>query len=586
MRRTLPALLLTGCAVLALAAPAAAQEAPVDAPPPEQEAPEPPIPAVWAPVPVDAAGQSAYGLYLSGLLASLRGGYAEGAELLSESQRLVPEQPRVGVDAVRAGLKAGDLDAIVRMSPAIRNDPGFAEVRRLTEAVEAVRRGDAAVGLATLQADGFTDAFGLTRRFLLAPVAAAAGDWDTALAPVVLAPGDPGSMVRLHQRAQLLEIRRRYAEAEADHRTLLAVPVATQLFGADYAAFLKRRGREAEALAYYESVLASVAPDGPPPTAQARELADARPPAAPTPVQLAAEALRFAAIFLGADPDARPLVLAHLRMAENLHLDGETALFLGQTLVADGQEAEARAVFARVGADSPLRHANAQLEIGASFAREDRKTDALAAFQRARAAAPGQPQILRVLAAQLIDLDRHEEALAIIDDPSSGAARRLPDVREVRALALQKLGRIEEAEAELWAALQAAPEDASLLNTLGYMWVDTGRRVDQGAEMLVRAYAAAPDNGSIQDSLGWAQFRQGQFERAVETLEGAVGKLPANAVIVDHLGDAYWRVGRRREAEWQWSRVLTLDPEAGHRAEVERKLAHGLAPPPVSASQP
>ncbi|MBU4135188.1 MAG: tetratricopeptide repeat protein, partial [Alphaproteobacteria bacterium] len=144
----------------------------------------------------------------------------------------------------------------------------------------------------------------------------------------------------------------------------------------------------------------------------------------------------------------------------------------------------------------------------------------------------------------------------------------------------------DEAENELWAALTAAPNEPAILNHLGYMWVDTGRRVEQGAEMLARAHAAEPENGNIQDSLGWAQFRQGQYDIAVETLEGAVSKEPANAEIVDHLGDAYWQVGRRREAEWQWSRVLTLDPDAERRAEVEQKLAKGLSvEPPVSAGQ-
>ena len=38
-------------------------------------------------------------------------------------------------------------------------------------------------------------------------------------------------------------------------------------------------------------------------------------------------------------------------------------------------------------------------------------------------------------------------------------------------------------------------------------------------------------------------------------------------MINDHLGDAYWRVGRRREAEWMWKRVLVLDPDAERRAE-------------------
>jgi cytochrome c-type biogenesis protein CcmH/NrfG len=71
----------------------------------------------------------------------------------------------------------------------------------------------------------------------------------------------------------------------------------------------------------------------------------------------------------------------------------------------------------------------------------------------------------------------------------------------------------------------------------------------------------------------------------VDTLEEAVSKEPANPEINDHLGDAYWQVGRQREAGFQWERVLTLDPDAAQRAEVERKLSEGLAPAvPVSGT--
>jgi len=419
MRLSRLSLLLTACALTALAAPAAAQDAPiivdpsltqppVTIPVPRDDALEPaeilppllvpaqpaaaapaepvapPIPAVWAPVPVDAAGQSAYGLYLSGLLASLRGDYAEGSDLLARSQSLVPEQPRVGFDAFRASLMAGDLDAIVQTSPGIQHEPELVDAGRLAGVVEAVQRGDARSGLAILESGDFDEAFAMAARFLRAPVAAAANDWDAALRPVSLAPSDPATLILLHQHARLLESRRRYAEVDAAFLALLEVPIATQLFARDYADFLKRRGRDAEALAYYQRVLDAVSPDGVDTSAEARNLVRIRPPAAPTPTELAAQGLRFAASFLGSNPDARSQVVVYLRMAENLHPDDEIALQLGQTLAAGTQQAEARVAFARVGPENPVRYAEAQVGMGFSYAREDRPAEALAAFQRAR----------------------------------------------------------------------------------------------------------------------------------------------------------------------------------------------------------
>jgi Flp pilus assembly protein TadD len=174
----------------------------------------------------------------------------------------------------------------------------------------------------------------------------------------------------------------------------------------------------------------------------------------------------------------------------------------------------------------------------------------------------------------------------VLNRPTVNTADQSAELRYDRGRTLEQLGRIEEAEAELWTALQMAPDNPVFLNHLGYLWVDSGRRVEQGAEMIARAFAADPRNANVQDSLGWAQYRRGQYETAVETLEQAVARQPANAEINDHLGDAYWQVGRHREAGWQWNRVLTLQPEPERRAEVEQKLAAGLSGPSLPGGQP
>jgi Flp pilus assembly protein TadD len=80
------------------------------------------------------------------------------------------------------------------------------------------------------------------------------------------------------------------------------------------------------------------------------------------------------------------------------------------------------------------------------------------------------------------------------------------------------------------------------------------------------------------DSLGWAYFRLGNFPAAVEKLESAIVLEPDDPDVNNHLGDAYWRVGRRTEADFQWRRVLTLEPTPKLKAEVEAKLVSGLGP--------
>ncbi len=61
---------------------------------------------------------------------------------------------------------------------------------------------------------------------------------------------------------------------------------------------------------------------------------------------------------------------------------------------------------------------------------------------------------------------------------------------------------------------------------------------------------------------------------------------PINPEINDHLGDAYWRAGRKTEAQFQWNRVLGLMPTSELKASAQRKLDSGLDPaPPAVASR-
>lgn len=613
MRLTSFRLLLSGCALLAFAAPAAAQEtpavepAPLSAEPAPDAAPSiivepdedastgpatlpiepaaPPIPEVWSPPPFTADGQSAYGIYLSGRVASLRGQQSVGAELLARSQSMTPEQPQLGGEAFFASLFSGDLDAVVRLAPFVSETPLFAGAGRLASVVQALRDGDGARALATMRADSFPDPYGPVSTYLAPAVAAAGGDWDAALGPVETPVTATAGLILRAQRAQFLEARQRPAEAEAEYRAVLASADGARLFRMQYGAFLERQGRREEALQVYTAALATEAPDPRALAAIRRMRAGGRAPAAPTTRQVAADALAFAAMETS-QVDIHQLSAIYLHYAAALHPDDTILLRLAESLDESHEDNAARAAYARVSTANPIIYAAAQLGLGVNLVEEDRPEEALAAFIRADAAAPNEGVVSGALANQYSNLGRFEEALAVLDRPSVNTADQSVDLRFQRGRALEQLGRIEEAEAELWAALQMAPDHPQLLNYLGYLWVDSGRRVDQGAEMIARAFAADPRNGGIQDSLGWAQYRRGQYEAAVETLEEAVAKEPASAEINDHLGDAYWQVGRIREAGWQWNRVLTLEPEPERRAEVEQKLSRGLPTPPVTGSQP
>ena len=540
------------------------------------DAPAPPaIPLVWAPIPTEADGGSAYGLYLAGKLALMQGEGAAGADYLARTFRLTPEQPRVREQAFTSALLSGDMDVAAQVAPTGPDaSPTLVEAGRLVRAAQDLARGDAedANALLSLQPIGQPHA---RAGLMIAPwIAAAAGDWDRALQAPPAADPLTSAFARLN-RALLLEKHRDFDEAGAELKALSELPTVGPIFRKSYGAFLERRGRRDEALALYEAAMRTDTADLTVARALERVRRGGRPPAVLTFREGAAYALSNAAAQASAER-GHEFAAVYLRLALNLDPQPETRVQLAQVLSRAGLNAASREALEKIGPQDPLLYGAARLQLALSLQEDDQPEAALAELRRAAAVQPDDARIAFSLAAQLMGLERYDEALALLNGPLLNTADQPAQVKFLRGAAYESVGRIPEAEAELWAALQADPDNADFLNYLGYLWVDRDLRVQQGAEMIQRAFAADPQNGNIQDSLGWAQYRQGDYQAAVDTLEQAIDKEPANAEINDHLGDAYWRVGRRREAEWMWKRVLVLDPDEERRAEVERKIEQGL----------
>ncbi|MBP9877562.1 MAG: tetratricopeptide repeat protein [Alphaproteobacteria bacterium] len=142
------------------------------------------------------------------------------------------------------------------------------------------------------------------------------------------------------------------------------------------------------------------------------------------------------------------------------------------------------------------------------------------------------------------------------------------------------------AEDDFLKALELNSENPTLLNHIGYTWLERGVNYEDAQELIERALEFEPDNAYILDSLGWAYYLQKKYDEAIVILQAALSKTPNDVSINDHLGDAYWQTGRRADAKLQWQRSSDYSVDDKEKAFLADKLKNGLPNESAVAEKP
>lgn len=282
--------------------------------------------------------------------------------------------------------------------------------------------------------------------------------------------------------------------------------------------------------------------------------------------------------------DELPAVV-YLRFA--LYLAPEHALArltLADILDRMKQTERANEAYSQIPTTSPLR-LNADVQVGLNLEQMGKGDEAIAHLDAAMKAHPDDIDVVTALGNVQRSRKKYEEAaetysraIALIGDKP---AANYWTTFYFRGTAYERAKQWPKAEADLKKALELVPASqpgarAQVLNYLAYSWVDQNMNIDEAFTMLKQAVDAAPRDGMIIDSLGWAYFRLGRWDDAVRELEKAIELKPGDPTINDHLGDAYWRAGRRLEGKFQWQHAKDLNPEPDDLEKINAKLKDGL----------
>jgi tetratricopeptide (TPR) repeat protein len=125
-----------------------------------------------------------------------------------------------------------------------------------------------------------------------------------------------------------------------------------------------------------------------------------------------------------------------------------------------------------------------------------------------------------------------------------------------KAMAAEKAGKADAMEADLRRCLALNPDDHESLNFLGYALAEKNIRLVEAEKLIQRAVEMQPTNGAYLDSLGWVHFQQGNYKKARAYLARAVEKMPDDPVVLEHLGDAWSKLGKKTQAVECWKKAV------------------------------
>lgn len=301
-----------------------------------------------------------------------------------------------------------------------------------------------------------------------------------------------------------------------------------------------------------------------------------------TPQKGEAEALfNIGTIFRGYQSDISQIFTA---LALYLNPQHDVALISMADLLENSQRYdEAIAKYNQISPQSPV-YFMAQLKVASIYLVKKDNQKALKKLENLLEQYPNDYQILfnlgevnRVMNQQKDAIKYYNKALKV----APKAVKKDWTVYYALGMAYERNGQWKKAEEVLQKALEVSNRHPFVLNYLGYSWLQHNENSNEALYMIFEAYRQNPEDGHIMDSLGWALYRMGKYEDAIKVLERAAEYLPGNAIVCDHLGDAYWLVGRKDEARFQWQHALTLkeDAEELNKEVIRQKITRGIQAP-------
>ena len=266
-------------------------------------------------------------------------------------------------------------------------------------------------------------------------------------------------------------------------------------------------------------------------------------------------------------------LLFYTSLARMIDISNDRAtLIKGELFQKIGNDRDARLMFKEINQDSDF-YLDAQINLALNYSFYLSYDEAIININKLLEKNNNLYPIKKILADTHRIEKNYKLAIQLYNEMIERNENDLWSIYYLRGICFERLGQWDKAEKNFLKSLDLKPDSPNVLNYLAYGWVERNIRLDQSLEMLKAAYAANPESSYIIDSLAWAYFKKNNYTEAAKLMEKVIDIAPGEAISLDHLGDIYYAMNRKREAIHFWQQALELaEPEDEITEDVQSKL--------------
>ena len=186
---------------------------------------------------------------------------------------------------------------------------------------------------------------------------------------------------------------------------------------------------------------------------------------------------------------------------------------------------------------------------------------------------PNEPTVYLLLGIAYLQEKNPQEALIVLNQGKNMIIDNKPLLGQFYANigdAYYRTKQMEQSDEAYEEALKINPNDTYVLNNYAYYLSLRNVKLDKAEEMSKKSNELERDNASYNDTYGWILYGLGKYEDAKLWLEKAVANGAANnAVILEHLGDVYYRLNNSDIAMDYWIKAKKAGTGSDN---LERKI--------------